>query len=138
MFRHDSASSEAVRCARLAKEARRTGNGARADKLEQRALALVGYVPPVAWEPSVFREGALGTLGKRLAGVVLGVALALGATDAGACEPSDWPGTYEWAMTRAHACPDDLGTSWVERNDSGAWLAVCGTDDGRPWLVVSP
>lgn len=52
MFRHNTDHSEAVRCAKVARECRKSGDIARAIKLEQRALRLEGYLaaPKAAWD----------------------------------------------------------------------------------------
>lgn len=114
MFRHDTQRSEAIRCRRLAALARAKGDEYRALKLEARAAKLEGQHAPL-------RAGRLASL-------------LLAAIAFGACAPKD---AYENAMARSRLCPD-TGTAWVERTQTGEWIAVCGTPDGAPLYGVLP
>lgn len=57
------------------------------------------------------------------------------------CEAASMPGTYEWASERAAGCilwGLAASQSWVERDTSGAFVAVCADGNGTAWLRVAP
>ena len=47
-------------------------------------------------------------------------------------------GSFEWAEQAARRCPEKFATTWVQRDNSGRWFAVCGDDHGIALVEVRP
>lgn len=123
MNQHDSASHEAARLARRAAFLRGVGRTAEAERAEERALALVGYqapsvrLPSSAWTPSVNDRLPVA---RKLVGIALGLALALGLTARAEACPSDQFVERQAAASEKGA-PDEVAYSraveWCEAAD---------------------